>query len=243
MSDSIDLFKPEGFIFNDLRPPNVTFKPRRASCNNKKVVRVYPNVNKRVPTESVDNMSAEKSMRLSNEFNPSHRLSMRLDDGKGLSRVSSRLNDGLPTDKQPFPNLKERLETQKTRDLNVDTRNPQFIKFLKYGIRRDHNRWYLPGNLGDIKICNKKLNCSLNNPANFNSTLVLNFPIDLNQQRLKDRLPKERKYVLYNHNLNDLIKSPIWSRNCFSRRPKPTVFLSQQLTRIISFFLQRFFVL
>ena len=29
MSDSIDLFEPEGFIPNDLRPPNVTFKPRK----------------------------------------------------------------------------------------------------------------------------------------------------------------------------------------------------------------------
>ena len=78
-------------------------------------------------------------MRLSNEFNPSHRLPMRLDDGKGPSRVPSGLDDCLPTDKQSFPNLKERLEIQKERELNVDTDNPQFTKFLKYGIRRDHN--------------------------------------------------------------------------------------------------------
>ena len=106
-------------------------------------------------------------MRLSNEFNPSHRLSMRLDDGKGPSRVSSRLDDGLPVDKQSFPNLKQRLEIQKERELHVDTDNPQFIKFLKYGIRRYHNEWYLPRSLGDNKIFNKKLNGSLKIPANF----------------------------------------------------------------------------
>ena len=46
-------------------------------------------------------------MRRSNQFNPSHRLSMRRDDGKGPSRVFSRLDDGLPTDKQSFPIFKE----------------------------------------------------------------------------------------------------------------------------------------
>ena len=53
------------------------------------------------------------SKKLCNEFNPSHRLSMRFDDGQGLSRVSSPLDDGLPTDKQSFPNLKERLVIKK----------------------------------------------------------------------------------------------------------------------------------
>ena len=88
-SDLIDLFELEGFIPNELRPPNITFKPRRAKRNNKKAVAVYQNVFKRVATESVDNMSAKKFIRHSNEFNTSHRLSMRLDDGKGPSRVSS----------------------------------------------------------------------------------------------------------------------------------------------------------
>ena len=76
---------------------------------------MYQSSNKRFATESVENVSAKKSMRLGNDFNPSHRLSMSLDDGQGLSRVSPRLDDGLPTEKQSFPNLKERLEIQKER--------------------------------------------------------------------------------------------------------------------------------
>ena len=102
MSDSIELFEPEGFITNDQRPPNVTFKPRKARRINKKAVAIYKNSNKRVATESVENVSAKKSMRLGNDPKPSHRLSMRLDDGQGPSRVLSRLNDGLPKDKSPF---------------------------------------------------------------------------------------------------------------------------------------------
>ena len=141
MSDSIELFEPEGLIPNDLRPPNFTFRPRRARRNNKRAVAVYQNANKHVATESIDNVSTKKSMRLSIEFNSSHRFLMRLDDGKGPSPVSSRLDDVLPTDKQSFHTLKERLEIQKARKLNVDTDNSQFIKFLKYGIRRDHNEW------------------------------------------------------------------------------------------------------
>ena len=113
MSDSNDLFEPEGFIPNDLRPTNITFKPRKARRYNKKAVSVYQNAKKLVATESVDHKSAEKSMRFSSEFNPSHRLSLKLDDGQGPSRVSSGLNDGLPTDKQSFPNLKEGLKIQK----------------------------------------------------------------------------------------------------------------------------------
>ena len=118
-------------------------------------------------------------MRLSNDFCPAHRLSMRLDDGKGPSRVSSRSDGGLPTDKQSFLNLKERLAIQKERETKID--NPQFIKFLKYGVHSDHNEWSLPRSLGDIKIFNKKLNCSPSIPANFSSTLVVNLPKDLNQ--------------------------------------------------------------
>ena len=41
MSDSIELFEPEGFIPNDLTPPNVTFKARKARRINKKAVTVY----------------------------------------------------------------------------------------------------------------------------------------------------------------------------------------------------------
>ena len=183
MSNSIDFFEPEGFIPKDLRPPNINLKPRRARRNNKKAVAVFQNANKRVATESVDNMTAKKSMRLSNEFNPSHRLSMRLNDGKGPSRVFSRLDDGLTPDKQSFPNLKKNLEIQNDRDLNVDTDGPQFVKFLKYGIHRDHIESSLPRNLGDNKIFAKKLNCSLSIPAKFSSNLVVKFPKDLNQWR------------------------------------------------------------
>ena len=144
MSDSIDLFDPELFIPNHLRPINITFKLRSARRNIKNAASVYQNANKCVATESVDHICSRNSMRLSNEFNSSHRLSMILDDGKGPSRVFLRLDDGLPTDKQSIPNLKERLEIQKERDLNVDTDNPQSIKFLKYGIPINHNEWSIP---------------------------------------------------------------------------------------------------
>ena len=122
-----------------MRLHNITFKPRKARRVNNKAVAVYQNANERFAIESVENLSANKSMRLSNDFNPSHRLSMRLDDGKGPSRVSSRLNDRLPTNKKSFPSLRERLKLQKEREMNVDTDDPQFIKLLKYGICRDHN--------------------------------------------------------------------------------------------------------
>ena len=221
MSDSIELFEPEGFIPNDLRPPNVTFKPRKARRINKKAVAIYQNSNKRVATEPVENISAKKSMRLGNDPKPSHRLSMRLDDGQGPSRVSSRLNDGLPKDKKSFPSLKERLEIQRERELNIDNEDPQFITFLKYGIRKDCNEWSLPRGIGEIKLFNKKLNCSVVIPANRSSTLMVNLPQDLNQWRLKDQLPNERKYVIYNHNLNALIKAPFGVVTAFPNDPNP----------------------
>ena len=170
MSDSIELFEPEGFIPSDLRHPNTTFKPRKARRINKKAVAIYQSSNKRVVTESVENVSAKKSMRLGNDFNPSHRLSMRLDDGQGPSRVLSRLNDGLPKDKKSFPSLKERLEIQRDWELNIDTDDPQFITFLKYGIRKDCNEWSLPRSIGEVRLFNKKLNCSFVIPANRIST-------------------------------------------------------------------------
>ena len=95
MSDSIDFFEPDAFIPSVFRPPNVTFKPRKARRINKKAVALYPISNKRVATESVENVSAEKSMRLGNDFKPSHRLSMRLDDGQVPSHVLSRLIKNL----------------------------------------------------------------------------------------------------------------------------------------------------
>ena len=215
------LTNPEGFIPNDLRPPNIIFKPRKARRINKKVVSVYQNANKRVATESVDHISAKKLMTLSNELNPSHRSSTRLDDRKGPSRITSRLDDGLPTDKQSFPNLRERLEIQKEREMNVDNDNAQFIRFPKYGVLRDHNDTYLPRSLGDIKIFNKKLKCSINIPANFSSNLVVKLPKDLNQWRLKDRLHDERKYVISNHNLNAQIKAQFGVVTAFLNDPNP----------------------
>ena len=174
-------------------------------------------------------------MRLGNDFNPSHRLSMRLDDGKGPSRVSSRLDDGLPTDKHSFPNLKERLEIQKERELNVDTDNPQFVKFLKYGVRKDQNELSLPRSLADIKIFNKKLNCSLRTPANLSSNFVVNLSKDLNQWRLKDQLPDERKYVIYNHNLNALIKTPFGVVRAFPNDPNPLFYSYNNSQESIAF--------
>ena len=146
---------------------------------------------------------------------------MRLDDGQGPSRVLSPLNDGLPKDKKSFPSLKERLEIQRERELNVDTDDPQFITFLKYGIRKDCNEWSLPRGIGEVKLFNKKLNCSVVIPANRSSTLMVNLPKDLNQWRLKDRLPDERKYVIYNHNLNSLIKAPFGVVTAFPDDPNP----------------------
>ena len=58
-----------------MRPPNVTLKFRKARRNNKKAVSVYQSANKRFATQSVETVSANKSIRLSNDFNPSHRLS------------------------------------------------------------------------------------------------------------------------------------------------------------------------
>ena len=165
MSDYIDLFKPEGFIPNDLRPPNVTFKPRKARRINKKAVAIYQSSNKRFATESVENMSAKTSLRLGNDFNPSHRLSMRLDDGQRPSRVLSSLNDGLPKDKKSFPSLKGRLEIQRDRELNIDTDDPQFIIFLKYGIRKDCNEWSLPRSIGEGRLFNKKIELICCNPC------------------------------------------------------------------------------
>ena len=211
MSDSIELLEPERFIPNDLRRPNITIKPKKERRFNIKAASIYQNANKRVATESVDHTSANNSMRPGNEFNPSHRLSMRLDGGKWPSRVSSRLDNGLPTDEQSFPNLKGRLEILKERKMNVDTDNLQFIKFLKYGVRRDHNEWSFPRSFGNIKIFNKQLNCSVSIFANPSSNHVVNLPEDKNQSRLKDRFPDERKYVKHNHKLNALIKAHLES--------------------------------
>ena len=67
----------------------------------------------------------------------------------------------------------------------------------------------------------KKLNCSVVIGANRNSTLMVNFTKDLNQWRLKDRIPDERKYVIYNHDLNSLIKAPFGVITAFPDYPNP----------------------
>ena len=94
-------------------------------------------------------------MRLGNDFKPSHRLSVRLGDGQGPSSVLSRLNDGLPKDKKSFPSLKEGLEIQRDRELNINTDDPQFITFPKYGIRKDCNEWSLPRSIGEVRLFKK----------------------------------------------------------------------------------------
>ena len=95
-------------------------------------------------------------MTLNNNIDPSHCLSMRLNDGKGPSRAfSTRLNSGLPKGTKSFPNLKDRLEQQNIREMNVDPDDQQFIIFLKIGIRRDCNEWSPHRSLGNIKFFKK----------------------------------------------------------------------------------------
>ena len=107
MSDSIDLFEPEGFIVRDLRRPHVTIRPRKARRINRKAIAIYRNSDERVATESVEDTVVIESRRLDNNVDPSHRLSMRLDDRKGPSPVSTRLREGLPRDNKSFPSLRE----------------------------------------------------------------------------------------------------------------------------------------
>ena len=96
-----------------------------------------------------------------------------------------------------------------------------FFTFLKYGIRKDCNEWSLPRGIGEVRLCNEKLNCSVVIPANRSSTMMVNLPKDLNQWRLKDRLPDERKYVIYNHHLNALIKAPFRVVTAFPNDANP----------------------
>ena len=160
-------------------------------------------------------------MRLSNDCNPSHRFSLGLDDRKGPSRVSSRLNDDLPKDKKSFLCLKGRLESQRDKELNMDTGDPEIITFLKYGVRRDYIESSLPKSVGEFSLFNEKLNCSIKIPANQSFSLIVNLPKDLNQGRLKDRIPEEKKCVLYNHDLNSLKKPPFGVVTEFPDDPNP----------------------
>ena len=58
-------------------------------------------------------------------------------------------------------------------------------------------------------------------PANRSSTLTVNLPKDLNQWRLEDRHRDERKYAIYNHHLNVLIKTPFGVVTAFPNDPNP----------------------
>ena len=71
------------------------------------------------------NQVADKSMRLNNNVNPLHRLSMIVDDRNGPSRPSMRFMDGLLTEKSLNFSLKKRLDYRKTREMNVDADDTQ----------------------------------------------------------------------------------------------------------------------
>ena len=135
--------------------------------------------------------------------------------------------------KKSFPSLKERLEIHRDRELNIDTDDPQFNTFIKYGIRKDCNEWSLPRSIGEVRFFNKKLNCFIVIPANRSSTLMVNLPKELNQWILKDRIPDERKYVIYNHDLNCLIKAPFGVVTAFPDAPNP-VFNNPSLSNLPS---------
>ena len=102
MSESIEVLEPVGVISNDLRPPNVTIRPRKAKKYSKKiVVAIYQNSSEKVATKSVENSTAKKSMRLNNNIEPCHRLSNKLDDRKDLHVFL--LNNGSPKNRNYFP--------------------------------------------------------------------------------------------------------------------------------------------
>ena len=146
-------------------------------------------------------------MKFSNNIDPFRCLSRKLGNRKRPLRVTSRPSDGLPRNKKLFSNLKERFELQRDRQLNIEIDDPQFITFPKYGIRRDGNERFLPRSVGKIRVFNKRLKCSVLFPANRRYTLMVNFLKNLNQWRLKDKIPEERNYVKHNKNLNGSIKA------------------------------------
>ena len=224
MSDAIDLFEPEGFIPNDLRPPNVNFRSRKTKRVKPCFPKPFRQANKRIASEAPEPNWPKKTSKLENDMNlDTNRLSKRLGDGKvkGPSCVSMRLDDGLPKEKNWFPSLKERLDIQKSRETNIDTDDPKFIKFLKYGIRKDHNEWFLAIPKQGIELVNKKLNCSIVIPPERCPAININLPKEMNQWRLKDRLPEERKYVIYNHQIDSLIKAPFGVITAFPDDPNP----------------------
>ena len=72
-----------------------------------------------------------------------------------------------------------------------------------------------------IEIVNKKLNCSIVIPPDNCTAVNVNLPKEMNQWRLKDRLPEERKYVIYNQQIDSMIKAPFGVFTAFPDDPKP----------------------
>ena len=138
--------------------------PEKPDEDTKGAVEIYENAHKRTAARSVENVVTNKSMRPSNDFNLTYRLSMRLDDGRGPSLVSSRLNDGLPK-KNSFPSLKDSLKILRYRALKIDTEDPQYITFLKYEIRKDCNEWSLPRCFGEVRLFNREIELFYCNPG------------------------------------------------------------------------------
>ena len=114
------------------------------------------------------------------------------------------------------------MEIQRDRELNIDTDDPQYITFLKYEIRKDCNEWSLPRIIGEVRIFNKKLNCSIVIAANRSSSLIVNLRKDLNQWSLKERIPDERKNVIYNQDTS-LIKAPFGVFTAFPDDSNPAL--------------------
>ena len=114
-----------------------------------------------------------------------------------------------------------RLELQGDIQVNADIHDAKFNNFLKYGNRRDYNEWSLSRSHGDTKLFSKKLNCSSTISANFSSNLTVNLPKDLNQSRLEQRIPEEKKYFNYSHNLIIIIKAPFVVLTAFPDNPNP----------------------
>ena len=110
--------------------------------------------------------------------------------------------------KTSFPSLKEKLEFQRDRELKIDTYHPQYFTVFKYGIRRDSSERFLLRSIGEVRLFEKKINCSVVIPAIRSSSLLVNLLKDLNQRKLKQKNPDERKYVIYIYGVNSLTAAP-----------------------------------
>ena len=58
-------------------------------------------------------------------------------------------------------------------------------------------------------------------PQNFTSNLAVILSKNLSQWRLKHQFPDKKKSVIYNHNLNALIKAPVGVVTAFPNDPNP----------------------